>query len=173
MKFFRLFTSALVAFGFYAGWAYFANSLVTTEQSVLIKAALVQGLYSGAVTLFFTLLLEFFHARFSQSSLCLSCIVPRWSHHSKKQPCTTIIVFEENLAKSQKKCHGARLPGMLMAPMPALLIQGILVISINLMFNTPNLWLTVAPSIIFSAIYGYSYSIALSKSQSLARVTNA
>jgi hypothetical protein len=28
---------------------------------------------------------------------------------------------------------------------------------------TPNLWLTVAPSIFFSMVYGYVYSISLTK----------
>jgi hypothetical protein len=42
------------------------------------------------------------------------------------------------------------------------------VISVNIAFMTPNLWLTVAPSIFFSAIYGYIYSFSLTKKLKLA-----
>ena len=54
----RLTLSGAVAFFFYALWAYYANSLVTDNTEVLYKAALVQGTYSGIITLVFTLLLE-------------------------------------------------------------------------------------------------------------------
>lgn len=160
----RLFISALIAFVSYAAWAYYANSLVTTDKSLLIKAAVVQGIYSGGVTLIFTLFLEIFFKKFGSSSYCLALIVPRFNaKHSKKTPCSTVETFEAGLKLSEKKCDGRCLPGAWLSPLPALLLQSILVITINIVFATPNLWLTVAPSIAFSGIYGYVYSFGLAR----------
>jgi hypothetical protein len=47
MAFLRLALSAILAFSFYASWAYYANSLVTADKAILLKAALVQCTYSG------------------------------------------------------------------------------------------------------------------------------
>lgn len=162
--FLRLFVSAFIAFVAYASWAYYANSLVSNDEQVLIKSALVQGFYSGSITLFFTLLLELFYKKFGSNSYCLALIMPRINKkHSKQNPCSTLETFKAGLALSEKKCGGTCLPGELLSPLPALIIQSIMVIGINVLFATPNLWLTVAPSIVFSAIYGYSYSLALAK----------
>ncbi len=161
---FRLGLSAAIAFCFYASWAYYANSLVTSEQSVLLKAALVQGFYSGGITLFFTILIEFFSAKLSNKAFCLPLVVPtlfKTSLFSEK--CATTQTFEENLNYLEQKCSGVCLPGMLITPLPALFLQSILVVGINVFFETPNLWLTVLPSILFSGIYGYIYSIGLTK----------
>lgn len=57
------------------------------------------------------------------------------------------------------KCH--KRPYL--AALPALAIQSIAVIALNVINHTPSLWATVAPSILFSAIYGFSYVFALRK----------
>jgi hypothetical protein len=169
----RLIVSGLLAFFFYASWAYYANSLVTDEQAILIKAALVQGTYSASITLFFTLLLEFFHTKFGHSAWCVSLIVPRWSKDSADEQCQTLAAVKDALDSSKRLCSGQSVPGMLLVPLPALLIQIVLLLAVNIVFATPNLWLTVAPSIVFSAIYGYSYSIGLSKTQTRSKATNS
>ena len=162
--FVRLLLSALIAFVCYAGWAYYANSLVTSEQSVLVKAALVQGVYSGAITLIFTYLLEVFYAKFGASSYCLPLIVPKLTLRPKKlTPSPTEETIDATLDIADKKCDGQCLPGALLSPLPALIIQSLMVIGVNVIFATPNLWFTVAPSIGFSAIYGYAYSLSLAK----------
>lgn len=162
--FIRLFVSALIAFTSYAAWAYYANSLVTDDPDILFRAAMVQGGYSGGITLFFTLLLEVFFKKFGSSVYCLPLIVPRINAKvSPTNKCATLETFEASIRFSEQNCKGACLPGELVSPIPALFIQSILVILVNLVFNTPNLWLTVAPSILFSAIYGYTYSFALAR----------
>lgn len=162
--FVRLFLSALIAFVSYASWAYYANSLVTDDQHLLIKSALVQGIYSGGITLFFTLMLEVFFRKFGASPYCLPLILPRINaRHTRKNRCSTLETFEASLELSEHKCHGTCLPGAILSPIPALAIQSMLVIAVNIVFETPNLWLTVAPSILFSAIYGYVYSFALAR----------
>ena len=160
----RLVLSSLVAFLSYAAWAYYANSLVTHDHAILTKAALVQGVYSGGITLVFTLFLEVFFKRFGSSSYCLAFIMPRFNvKHSNKTPCSTVETFEAGLQLSERKCNGHCLPGAWLSPLPALFIQSVLVIAINIVFKTPNLWLTVAPSIAFSGIYGYIYSFGLAR----------
>ncbi|MBT1450241.1 hypothetical protein KJ365_05060 [Glaciecola sp. XM2] len=169
----RLLASAAVAFIFYSAWAFYANSLVTQDQAILVKAALVQGIYSSAITLFFSILLEFFHARLAQKGLCLTCIIPCWFVDDRDHPSPARQSIQSALEKLRTKFKGNEIPGMLIVPLPALLIQSVLVIAINVIFATPNLWLTVAPSIFFSGLYGYSYSIALSRRQMRANVTNS
>jgi len=160
----RLLASAVIAFSFYALWAYYANSLVTTDTEILYKAALVQGAYSGLITLFFTFLIEFFNKLFSNKVYCLPFVVPtliKPKLFTKK--CVTTITFEQNLRRIELACNGTCVPGMLITPIPALALQTLLVIAVNLAFETPNLWLTVAPSILFSGVYGYIYSVSLTK----------
>jgi hypothetical protein len=164
----RTFLSGLVAFLFYAAWAYFANSLVTHDHDVLVKAALVQGIYSGAITLVFTVFLEFFFKIFSHKTFCLPFIVPYISSSFRKSKngeddCVASRAIEESLIELEAACKGHCLPGMLVTPLPAIALQSALVIGVNIIFETPNLWLTVAPSIFFSAVYGYAYSIGLGK----------
>ena len=48
-----------------------------------------------------------------------------------------------------------------MAPLLPITIQSSIAISVNLINQTPNLWLTVAPSIFITAIYGYAYTFTL------------
>jgi hypothetical protein len=166
----RLFISGLVAFAFYAAWAYYANSLVSDDKQVLFKAAIVQGTYSGGITLIFTFVIELCHKLFRNKEFCLPLIVPtllKPSFFSKE--CASTKTFESSLESVEKACHGKCIPGMLITPIPAILVQSTFVIGINIAFMTPNLWLTVAPSIFFSAMYGYMYSISLTKKLKLAQ----
>nr|WP_241664437.1 hypothetical protein [Ningiella ruwaisensis] len=158
----RLLLSALIAFMFYGAWAYFANAIVTSDKSVLIKASLVQGLYSALATLIFTALLEFFHRILHKKRICLAFIIPRISKDEPASPCSTKLTVKSSLTFFKTLFHDRALPGVILVPIPAMLIQSTLVIGVNVYFNTPNLWLTVAPSIVFSAAYGYAYSIGLS-----------
>jgi hypothetical protein len=139
MVIFRLIVSSAIAFLFYAAWAYYANSLVSSDPSILIKAALVQGIYSASITLTFTFLIEFFHSRFGHSNICLAWILPQWSKQDERQDCTTKLAIEASLQSFKGAFSGNALPGMLLVPIPALVIQTILVVTINLLFATPNL----------------------------------
>jgi len=159
---FRLVVSGLVAFFFYAAWAWYANSLLVDDPQVLFKAALVQGGYSGAMTFLFTAMLELFFKKFGANSFCLAFITPRWSSHTEQNPCATKATFVEALKKFAKKTH-KEVAGKFLVPLPAMLIQAILVFAINIAFQTPNLILTVLPSIFFSGVYGYFYSLSISK----------
>jgi hypothetical protein len=77
--------------------------------------------------------------------------------------CATSKTFEASLKEVERACKGMCLPGTLLTPLPAIVVQASFVISINIMFETPNLWLTVAPSIFFSAVYGFVYSVSLNR----------
>ena len=169
--FLRLAISGVVAFFFYASWAYYANSLVTDNSQILYKAALVQGSYSAVITLVFTFVLELFHKLFSYKQYCLPLIVPiitKPSFFSKE--CATSKTFEMSLLEIEKACKGTCIPGLVLTPLPAIAVQSVFVVSVNVWFMTPNLWLTVAPSIIFSAIYGYIYSVSLARKLKFAQV---
>ncbi len=166
----RLTISGLVAFFFYASWAYYANSLVTDDTQTLYKAALVQGTYSGIITLVFTFLIELSYKMLSNKQYCLPFIIPsltRPAFFSKE--CETTKTIETSLRKITRACDGTCVPGVLLTPMPAIAVQSIFVISVNIAFMTPNLWLTVAPSVFFSAVYGYAYSVSLTKKLKLAQ----
>ena len=93
----RLLISALVAFGFYFAWAYWANSATDIPLDVTIRVALA----------------------------------------------------------------GTRIPGAWVAPLIPLAVQTCLVVLVNVLNQTPNLWLTVAPSIFFTGLYGYLYTFTL------------
>lgn len=49
---------AIVAFSFYAAWSWWVNSLVSDDDMLVLRSALVQGSYSGFMTLTFTVLLN-------------------------------------------------------------------------------------------------------------------
>lgn len=164
IAFIRLVISGLIAFCFYAAWAYYANSLVTDDPKTLYKAALVQGTYSGGVTLIFAFTLELFHKLFNNKQYCLPFIIPsliRPAFFSKE--CATTKTLEASLNSIEHACRGTCLPGMLLTPLPAIALQSSFVVAVNVAFMTPNLWLTVAPSIFFSTVYGYIYSISLTR----------
>ena len=113
--------SVLVSFIFYFAWTWYANSLVTDDQAVLLRTALVQSSYSAFITLIFTSMLS-------------------W---------TTI----------KMKCHNRPY----LAVIPPLILQSVMVYSINYINQTPNLLLTIIPSIYFTGVYGFAFTFSLLK----------
>jgi len=165
----RLLLSSAVAFAFYFGWTYWANSAPEIEAGVQLRAALVQGAYSGFVTLFFTFLLEKTVQRFHAHCLSLAFMTPiLCSVHSKsRQNLAIYAAFNDGLDTSARYLEGKKLPGALVAPLLPLFVQSCLVVLVNILNGTPNLWLTVTPSILFTGLYGYFYTFALLKGTSL------
>ena len=161
----RLLWSATVAFVFYTAWSYWANSMATDDQALVVRSALVQGTLSGSITLFFTLGLEMAVKRFGSHSYTLAFIVPvLCSVHSKTTHNIAIFnTFNSALDLSARKLNGVCLPGTLVAPLLPLAVQASLNIGVNAINQTPNLWLTVLPSILFTGIYGYVYTFTLLK----------
>ena len=171
----RLILSGIVAFCFYFAWAYWANSGPDIDPAMTLKSALVQGAYSGFVTLGFTFLLERANQTFAHKCLSLAFMVPVLCavHSPTRQAGAMRQAMNDALALSAKKASGSFLPGVVFAPILPICVQSLLVIGINVANHTPNLWLTVAPSIAFSAIYAYSYSITLWRSQRQQRLADA
>ena len=161
----RLFWSALVSFVFYFCWSYWANSMATDDSALVLRSAIVQGSLSASVTLVFTFALEFAVKRFGDSCLSLVFVVPILCgvHSKTTQNIAIFRTFNAALDLSAKKASGAFLPGTLFAPLLPLLIQSSLTIGVNILNQTPNLWLTVAPSIFFTGVYGYVYTFTLLK----------
>jgi hypothetical protein len=159
----RLLFSALVSLVFYFCWSYWANSMATDDQALILRSAIVQGVFSATVTLVFTLVLEISVKRFGGNCLSLIFIVPvLCSVHSKTTQNLAIFrTFNTALNLSAGYLKGAYVPGTLLAPLLPLFMQGSLVITVNVLNHTPNLWLTVAPSIILTALYGYIYTYTL------------
>lgn len=160
----RLIMTSCVAFGFYSAWSYFANSLVTDDASVLIQSALVQGSYSAFVTLMFTFILEKSVKGLYSKMFCLAFVVPiMCTFHSKTAENIAIRQTLNDVLDSAAIRLGNQLPAVAFAPLLPLAVQSVLVIAVNVVNQTPNLWLTVAPSILLSGIYGYSYMFSLLK----------
>ena len=161
----RLILSGLIATLFYGGWSYFANAMVTDDMAVLIRSALVQGLYSGFVTLMFTWLLEHAYNKVGTKYLSFAFVVRLicFAHHQTKHASIMRKTFNRALDLSASWFKGACWPGVIVAPLIPLTVQSILVIGVNVVNQTPNLALTVAPSIFFSGVYGYMYTLALFK----------
>lgn len=159
----RLLISALVAFSFYFAWAYWANLSDAIPLNTTIQAAFVQGAYSGLMTLLFTWLLERSVSKFHGHCFSLAFMMPILCkfHSTSTQNQAIKKALSHGLNESARFFEGQKLPGALLAPLLPLLIQSGLVTLVNVINQTPNLWLTVAPSIIFSGIYGYSYTTAL------------
>lgn len=53
------------------------------------------------------------------------------------------------------------LPILWLGPVGPLAFQSSSVILVNVINQTPSLWMTVAPSIIFSTLYGYLYTLSI------------
>ena len=161
----RLILSGVVSFAFYFGWAYWANSGDNIQHSVTLQSALVQGLYSGFVTLFFTLILENVVNKYKTSYVSLAFVSPILCLFHSKTPQNLAIKqsFNNGINLSAKYFKNKKLAGTLFAPIIPIAVQSILVITVNLLNQTPNLLLTVAPSILFTALYAYMYMFALIK----------
>ena len=159
----RLIVSALVAMITYSAWTYWANSLVTDDAMVLWRAAVTQGLLSGTITLLFTLGLEGVVKRFGGNCLSLMFITPILCgvHSRTPQNLAIFRTFSAALDLSATRLNGTRIPGTVLAPLAPLAVQSALAIGVHVLNQTPNLWLTVAPSILFTAIYGYVYTFTL------------
>ncbi len=166
----RLLLSAIVSFVFYFGWTYWANSMATDDLSIVLRSALVQGSLSASITLLFTFALEKSVDKFGESYFSLIFVVPIiCSVHSKTTQNIAIMrTFNSALNFSAKAASGACLPGTLFAPLLPLLVQSSLAIGVNILNQTPNLWLTVAPSIFFTGLYGYVYTFTLLKKRNAA-----
>lgn len=161
----RLILSGVVSFVFYFGWAYWANSAADIPQSVTLQSALVQGSYSGFITLFFTLILEKVVNKYKTTCISFAFVTPIiCKFHSKtsqniaiKQSLNNIINMSASYLDSKK------VAGALFAPIIPIAIQSSLVTIVNIINQTPNLVLTVAPSIVFTALYAYTYMFTLLK----------
>ncbi|WP_289028197.1 hypothetical protein [uncultured Paraglaciecola sp.] len=159
----RLALSAIISFVFYFSWSYWANSLVTDNVAILLRSAVVQGSLSATITILFTFILEKTVGKFEKSYVSLVFIVPIiCTVHSKtKQNVAIFKTFKNILDKSATYLSNNSLPGAAFAPLLPIGIQGAIAITVNIVNQTPNLWLTVAPSIIITAIYGYIYTFTL------------
>jgi hypothetical protein len=159
----RLWLSALVAFSFNSIWSFFANSLVSEDMTILLRSALVQGFYSGIVTLLFTLALEMTYERVHTKYISFAFVVPLLclAHHKTTHASVVRKAFNQTLNLSARWFDGICWPSALFAPLIPLSIQSALVAAVNLVNQTPNLVLTITPSILFSAIYGYTYTLTL------------
>ncbi|MBU2878783.1 MULTISPECIES: hypothetical protein [Alteromonadaceae] len=161
----RLVLSALISFVFYFAWTYWANNMVSEDSSLVLRSAIVQGTLSATITLLFTFALEKSVQKFGQSSFSLIFVVPIiCTVHSKTTQNIAIFkTFNAALNLSAQKASGTMVPGTLLAPILPLLVQATIAITVNWLNQTPNLWLTVAPSIFFTGVYGYVYTFTLLK----------
>ncbi|BCE01833.1 hypothetical protein [Marinicellulosiphila megalodicopiae] len=161
----RLVLSALVSFVFYFTWAYWANYSDDIARAVTLKSALVQGTYSAVVTLFFTAVLERLVFKYKNNVISLMFITPIICKFHAKSPQNLAIKqsFNNAIDRCANFTDHKKIPATLFAPIIPLAVQTVLVISVNIINQTPNLALTVAPSILFTALYAYSYMFVLLK----------
>ncbi len=154
-----------MSFVFYFSWAYWANSSADIAKSVTLQAALVQGLYSGFVTLFFTFILEKVVKKYKSSYVTLAFVTPIICMFHSKTPQNVAIrqSFNNAINSSASYLGNKKIAGVLFAPIIPITVQSSLVIMVNVTNQTPNLALTVAPSIFFTALYAYTYMLALLK----------
>ncbi|WP_100656250.1 hypothetical protein [Alteromonas flava] len=166
----RLLFSGIVAFAFYFAWAYWANNSPTITPETTLRAALVQGAYSGSITLGFTFLLELSNRHIAQRYLSLAFMVPLLCavHSQTRQAGAIRSAMNAALDYSAQRTANSCIPGVVFAPLLPLVVQTVLVITVNILNQTPNLWLTVTPSILFSGLYAYSYSITLWRKRTVA-----
>lgn len=154
-----------MSFVFYFSWAYWANSSADIAKSVTLQTALVQGLYSGFVTLFFTFILEKVVNKYKSSYVTLAFVTPIICMFHSKTPQNVAIrqSFNNAINSSASYLGNKKIAGVLFAPIIPITVQSSLVIIVNVINETPNLALTVAPSIFFTALYAYTYMLALLK----------
>ncbi|MFT6902163.1 MAG: hypothetical protein ACJAXS_002371 [Colwellia sp.] len=159
----RLILSALISFFFYFAWSYWANSIASDDQALVLRSALVQGTLSATITLLFTFILEKLVLKFGQSYLSLIFVVPIiCTVYSKtKQNIAIFRSFRNALNSSAKYLSNNAIPGTFLVPLLPIAVQSSIAIGVNFINQTPNLWLTVAPSIVITAIYGYVYTFTL------------
>lgn len=161
----RLLISALIAFCFYGAWAFYANQSQAVTNTVLYQIALVQASTSAAITLGFTMLTEWSYRRFGQRCVSFAFVTPLLClpYHNTPYAKQFKRSFNQLLDNSAGYLHANRFSGALFAPLVPMVLQGTIVIGVNVVNATPNLWLTVIPSIFFSGLYGYVYTFSLYK----------
>lgn len=159
----RLTLSALIAFIFYGVWAYVANIGAVTETSTIYRVALVQGLTSATITLVFTLVTEWSFSKFYAQRISFAFVTPLicLPYHRSEAAQQIRQSFNQVLDKMATKTNQMSLSGVLIAPLVPMSLQATVMLSVNIINATPNLWLTVAPSIFFSGLYGYLYTFSL------------
>jgi hypothetical protein len=159
----RLILSAVISFCFYFAWSYWANSMTSEDQALVLRSAFVQGTLSATITILFTFMLENSVSKFGQSYFSLIFVIPIiCTVHSKtKQNIAIFRTFKNVLDRSAKYLSNNSIPGTLLAPLFPISIQSSIAIGVNIVNQTPNLWLTVTPSIVITAIYGYVYTYTL------------
>jgi hypothetical protein len=163
----RLFVSATISLVFYFCWSYWANNMVSEDHALVLRSAIVQGTLSATITLLFTLILEKSVAKLGGVRISLIFVVPiLCSVHSKSRENIAIFkAFNSALNTSASFLSGNVIPGTLLAPLLPICFQASIAIAVNILNQTPNLWLTVTPSIVMTAIYGYIYTFTLLKKQ--------
>lgn len=161
----RLILSGVVSFAFYFAWAYWANSAPNIAEKTTLQTAFVQGAYSGFVTLFFTFILEKIVFKYKGSWISLAFITPiLCKFHSKSRQNIAVRQSLNNAVElSASYFKEKKFTGALLAPIIPIMIQSILVTMVNVINQTPNLLLTVAPSILFTVLYAYIYMFSLIK----------
>ena len=159
----RLIISAVISFIFYFFWSYWANSMATQDDALVLRSAIVQGTLSATITILFTFILEKSVSKFGPNHISLAFVVPIICkvHSKTTQNIAIFRTFKNALSKSAKYLSNNSIPGTLLAPLFPIAIQSTIAIGVNVINQTPNLWLTVLPSILITAIYGYSYTYTL------------
>jgi len=137
--------------------------MATDDHELVLRSALIQGTLSATITLLFTFILEKSVSKFGESYVSLMFIVPIICtvHSRTSQNIAIFRTFKNVLDNSAKYLSNNLIPGSLFAPLLPIAIQSSIAISVNWLNQTPNLWLTVAPSILITAIYGYVYTFTL------------
>ena len=171
----RLTLSAVIAFTVYGSWGIFANRLAVSELDMLLRIGLLQGLTSAAITLGFTFLTQWLFVRFQHRCISFAFVTPVicLPHHHSPFASQFRKSFNQSLDTFATHLNQSKASAALLTPLIPMIVQAGIVTSIHWVNQTPNILLTIAPSILFSGLYGYSYSIALSRRQMRANVTNS
>jgi hypothetical protein len=150
----------MVSFTLNFCWAYWANNAENITPAVTLKAAIVQGVYSGFVAVFFTLILESVVNKYKASFIPLAFVTPIICKFYSKTPQNLAIrkSFNNSINLSAIYLNDKRLAGSLFAPLIPITVQSTLVVTLNMINSTPNVLLTVLPSITFTALYAYAYA---------------
>jgi hypothetical protein len=137
--------------------------MTSEDQALVLRSAFVQGTLSATITILFTFMLENSVSKFGQSYFSLIFVIPIiCTVHSKtKQNIAIFRTFKNVLDRSAKYLSNNSIPGTLLAPLFPISIQSSIAIGVNIVNQTPNLWLTGTPSIVITAIYGYVYTYTL------------
>ena len=161
----RLIISASIAFIAYTGWTYYANLGTDITPTMLWRTALLQGVTSGLITLGFTWLTEWVFKRLHNTSLSFAFMTPLICLPYHNSPYATQYRHSLNqiLDRVATSMNGSKLTGVLLVPLLPMLLQASIISSIHIINNTPNILLTILPSVIFSGIYGYIYTFSLTK----------